>query len=298
MAKILLGCLIGSIPARGVFAVAALLDFIYLAQYTAHNTITLGYLEDALKRFHKYRDYFIQIGVREDFNIPKFHSLLHYIEAIKLFSTTDNYNTEIFERLHIDFAKLGWRASNQWDEFPQMICWLSRQEKIAGFKAYQKEKSSLQARNNSNAMLPIGSHQRTPPISLAKVPNYPGWAFSHIKDKHDAPDFEYYLKQYLNSFTDNPIGQRHLDHASLSFTKVDVYNMFRFHPQGIHDEEEEKDLVKAIPKSEKLPRGRFDTVIALINDKAEATGLEGMIAVSMLINSLIDVAVQAQEWGM
>src|SRR5271156_4932714 len=125
MAKILLGCLVRCMPAQGIAAVIALLDFIYLAQYPAHDSVTLGYLRDALDRFHANREYFIITGVRQNFNIPKFHSLLHYVEAIKLFGTTDNYNMEMFERLHIDFTKHGWRASNQRDEFPQMIQWLS-----------------------------------------------------------------------------------------------------------------------------------------------------------------------------
>ncbi|KAF8868755.1 hypothetical protein CPB84DRAFT_1755779 [Gymnopilus junonius] len=117
MAKILLGCLVGCMPSQGIAAITALLDFIYIAQYPAHNSVTLGYLRDALNRFHQNCQYFITTSVHDDFNIPKFHSLLHYIESIELFGTTDNYNTEMFERLHIDFAKHGWRASNQCDEF-------------------------------------------------------------------------------------------------------------------------------------------------------------------------------------
>jgi hypothetical protein len=87
MAKILLGCLVGVMPKDGILAVTALLDFIYIAQYSAHNSTTLGYLDDALRRFHQHQAYFIKLGVREDFNIPKFHSLLHYIACIKLFGT-------------------------------------------------------------------------------------------------------------------------------------------------------------------------------------------------------------------
>ncbi|KAJ7938111.1 hypothetical protein B0H13DRAFT_2302210 [Mycena leptocephala] len=94
-------------------------------------------MKAALDCWHKNRTYFITAGVRHDFNIPKFHSLLHYIDSIRLFGTTDNYNTEMLERLHIDFAKEGWRASNRRDEFPQMTTWLTRQEKIASFTTYQ-----------------------------------------------------------------------------------------------------------------------------------------------------------------
>jgi hypothetical protein len=59
MAKILLGCLVGVMPQDGILAMAALLDYIYIAQYSAHNSITLGYLEDSLGCFYQHWDYFI-----------------------------------------------------------------------------------------------------------------------------------------------------------------------------------------------------------------------------------------------
>jgi hypothetical protein len=113
MAKILLGCLHNVIAPSGVRAIKSLLDFIYLAQYTTHDESTLGYLQDALAEFHKYKAYFVDVGCRDHLHIPKLHSLLHYIQSIELFETTDNYNTEMFERLHINIAKHGWQATNQ-----------------------------------------------------------------------------------------------------------------------------------------------------------------------------------------
>lgn len=56
MAKILLGCLIGCMPSKGILAITALLDFIYLAQYSTHDSLTLGYMQNALDRFHKNRN--------------------------------------------------------------------------------------------------------------------------------------------------------------------------------------------------------------------------------------------------
>lgn len=88
-------------------------------------------MDEALKIFHQNKSILIDLGIREHLNIPKFHSLLHYIESIHLLGMTDNYNTEAFERLHIDFAKNGWRASNHRDARPQMVHWLNRQEKMA-----------------------------------------------------------------------------------------------------------------------------------------------------------------------
>ena len=39
------------------------------------------------------------MGICSDLNIPKFYSLHHYISSNRLLGTTDNYNTELFERL-------------------------------------------------------------------------------------------------------------------------------------------------------------------------------------------------------
>ncbi|KAI0061563.1 hypothetical protein BV25DRAFT_1870782 [Artomyces pyxidatus] len=125
-ARILLACLAGKLAEPVLLATRTILDFIYLAQY----------MKDALDNHLKHRDIFIQLGLRDDFNVPKFHSLLHYVVSIQRFGTTDNCNTEMFERFHIDFAKGGWRASNHRDERPQMILWLTRREKVAMFTDY------------------------------------------------------------------------------------------------------------------------------------------------------------------
>ncbi|KAI0819805.1 hypothetical protein BC628DRAFT_1400685 [Trametes gibbosa] len=126
----------GVSPARLVRAVRALLDFLYLAQYPAHTSDTLSLLEGALRRFHTNKDVFVQLGIRQHFKLPKLHSLDHYVQSIKLFGTTDNYDTQYTERLHIDFAKDAYRATNHKDEFPQMTIWLERREKMARHEAY------------------------------------------------------------------------------------------------------------------------------------------------------------------
>lgn len=138
MAKILLGCLNGKVAPAAITVFRSILDFIYLAQYPTHDDETLRYMEDALRTFHRHKKILVTLGVREHFNIPKLHSLLHYITSIKLFGTTDNYNTEMFERLHIDYAKEAWRASNHRDECPQMIRWLGRRERMVQFEQYMK----------------------------------------------------------------------------------------------------------------------------------------------------------------
>ncbi|KAI9432531.1 hypothetical protein H4582DRAFT_2113136 [Lactarius indigo] len=98
-----------------VCALRKLLDFLYLAQYP---------------------HIFISLGIRDNFNIPKLHFAKHYCCSIKLFGTTDNFNTEYTERLHIDLAKDAYAATNHKDEFPQMALWLEWKEKMVCHTKY------------------------------------------------------------------------------------------------------------------------------------------------------------------
>ena len=108
-------------PARLIRAVRDLLDFLYLAQYPLHSTETLKLLKDALALWDQNKQIFVDLGVWQHFNnIPKLHFLRHYLLSITLYGTTDNYNTEYTERLHIDLAKDAYRSTNHVDEYTQM----------------------------------------------------------------------------------------------------------------------------------------------------------------------------------
>jgi hypothetical protein len=53
---------------------------------------------------------------------------MHYVTCIRALGSPDGYNTESLERLHIDFAKEAYRASNKRDYMEQMALWLQRHE--------------------------------------------------------------------------------------------------------------------------------------------------------------------------
>jgi len=134
-------------------------------------------------------------GICDNLNIPKFHSLLYYIKSICLFGATDNYNSEMFEQLHIDFAKHDWQASNKHDEFPQMISWLSHQEKIDLFNSYLSG-SELSGLESGQPLHGLSQ------ILVAKFPNYPNKSIENIIKSHQSPAFKSHLKEYLNHFLD------------------------------------------------------------------------------------------------
>ncbi|KAG1816374.1 uncharacterized protein BJ212DRAFT_1446932 [Suillus subaureus] len=98
-----------------------LLDFLYLAQYPYHSSETLHSLDKALDLFHQNKDIFIQLSIHNNFNLPKLHTVHHYHLMITLFGTTDNYNTEYTEHLHIDLAKDAYRTTNHKDNIQKLV---------------------------------------------------------------------------------------------------------------------------------------------------------------------------------
>ncbi|KAJ6489418.1 hypothetical protein DFH09DRAFT_856707, partial [Mycena vulgaris] len=120
-----------------VVAVRGLIDFAYFASLQSHTSKTLDGMRDALNIFHANKQIFIDLnGRKNNFNIPKVHSLDHYEALLRLFGSADGFNTESPERLHIDYAKNAYRASNRKDYIEQMTVWLQRQEAVARFSAY------------------------------------------------------------------------------------------------------------------------------------------------------------------
>jgi hypothetical protein len=90
----------------------------------------------------------------------------HYLDDITLFGTTDNYNTEQTENLHIDMAKNAYCASNRCDEYTQMMIWLECQEKILWHSAFVHSQTEVSAPQSSNIIsMPLESSK--PPLFLA-----------------------------------------------------------------------------------------------------------------------------------
>ncbi|TRM57623.1 hypothetical protein BD626DRAFT_514014 [Schizophyllum amplum] len=295
LARVLLGCLVGALPSRGIEACRGALDFIYYAQYTTHDNDSLSQMQSALDMWEENKSFFVKMGVRDHINIPKFHSLHHYIESIRLFGTTDNYNTELFERLHIDFAKNGWRASNKRDAFPQMIRWLARQEKVVAFSRYissvdgdtpledDDSDDPTTEEGTMHAALPAATAPLSPAlpsnpagivVSIAKHPDKKGVKLSTIESSHCTTGFSLRLKEYLNTFLPRPTTARQVAYATLPFDRLDVYHQFKLRPSSVDDDDDRVQTVKVVPAASQHP-ARFDTVIVLDRANAEAASLQG-----------------------
>jgi hypothetical protein len=273
ISRIILGLIIdiplpgGRSPVRLICAVRAILDFIHLAQYPVHTTVTLQSLNDALQLFHDNKEVFVDLEIRTTFNLPKLHFLTHYAHLITVFGTTDNYNTEYTERLHIDFAKDAYRATNHRDEYPQMTLWLERHEKIQRHVEYMKWRLEppIAPRAKFYPRLIFPRETR-----MTKHPSQKAVPISTIIDSYGATFFRSALAQYVVR-TGNPGATRseiedHLESFTLPISKFPVFHRIKFiSARRFQNETRTIDSVHVQPprknKRHQIVAGRFDTVL-------------------------------------
>ncbi|KAI0063046.1 hypothetical protein BV25DRAFT_1802716 [Artomyces pyxidatus] len=282
----------GVSPIRLVRAVRAMLDFLYLAQYPSHSTETLGYLDDTLSRFHANKAVFELVGVRDNFNFPKLHSLLHYSPSIRLFGTTDNYNTEASERLHIDYAKDAYRSTNHKDAYPQMTKWLERKEKVLAHERFVQWRIT-EAERTAAAPNPTVAPPSTAPLTpsqprihIARYPNVKSAKFNVLRDQYGAVDFEPAFYNMIMQIRNPELSTRYLsrqpiEEKTLPFRSVAVYHNVKFwnrDPQEREQAPDTRDSAHARPAYKdtrgRAVGGRFDTVLIDMGDGGES-GVEG-----------------------
>ncbi|QRV83905.1 plasma membrane ATPase 4 [Ceratobasidium sp. AG-Ba] len=146
MAKVLLP-VIADCNHEVVQAARSILDFVYLAHSSSLTDSEIEAMEKALRIFHEHKYVFRQSGAlstKKGFHaIPKIHMISHYSHIIRKLGTPDGYNTETSERLHIDFAKLGYRASNKVNATKQMALYIQRIEALAMHASYLDEQARI-----------------------------------------------------------------------------------------------------------------------------------------------------------
>ena len=115
-----------------VQAMHAFLEFCYLARRDVHDTHSLTALDDALQRFHHHREIFRTSGVRANgFNLPRQHSLIHYVKLIRAFGAPNGLCSSITESKHIKAVKEPWRRSSRFKALGQMLLTNQRLDKLA-----------------------------------------------------------------------------------------------------------------------------------------------------------------------
>jgi hypothetical protein len=296
MQRVFLAVLAGAVSAQVLTVVKSLIDFFYYAQFQSHTSTTLDRLQSSLDTFHAHKDILINLGVREHFNIPKLHSLQHYVDAIRALGSLDGYNTEAPERLHIDFAKKAYRSSNKRDYTIQMTVWLQRQEAFALRHSYLDWLSNALASptyedDNSDDEEDVPSARlddltvQLPPTTLPataytipKAASFPDVTILQLETIHGAVDFIPAFSRFLSKFFPT---------CSITPSRYDrfpVYKQlsFRMAANRYISQKLRTCRMRAIPAT--LGKGRtpgnpahFDTVLVIENpgEYTASSGLQG-----------------------
>ncbi|KAG1837870.1 hypothetical protein C8R48DRAFT_622582, partial [Suillus tomentosus] len=135
--KVFLPAITGLVPDQMVRAISAFMDFCYLARRSTLSEADLDALDDALARFHKERNIFIDSGVMPDrISLPRQHALMHYRTLIELYGAPNGLCSSITESKHIKAVKKPWRCSNCHLPLGQMLLINQRLDKLAAFKSH------------------------------------------------------------------------------------------------------------------------------------------------------------------
>ena len=318
MQRIFAGLLIGAVQPAALRTAVAVIDFIYYSQLQVHTSKTLESLQKALEAFHKNKNMFVAEGIREHFNIPKIHVMVHYVAAVKSRGTLDGYNTESPERLHIDYAKEAYRASNKKEYIRQMTVWLGRQEAVARFRAYLDYVITLdpsitldpippddETHDNQDDMEEFMPHDPGPTIpthSVAIKPAFPHTDFNTLTTQFKATHFIPALSKYIRRIIPPPaipILPNLVDRFDVyrRITILQPSNPAAGFPTSV-------DRVRATPSVPAKGRckavpAHFDTVLVRMADNNENMHFKETFLEGKFINSLTCVvSYQENELGL
>ena len=283
----------GHPTARLICAVRAITDFLYIAQSTVQTTSSLSAMREALQSFHENKQIFVELGIRSDFQIPKLHSLDHYVTAAMEFGSFDNSDTQYTERLHIDMTKDAYRATNHKDEYPQMTLWLERKEKMQKHADHVKWRLT---RTTHSTQLPA------PPLvpglrderrqKLPKHPSKTRVSFETLAAQHGAKAFLVALQRYVLSLTQQELRGRAFEAVSewlnLGFNSVPVYYRLKFvRTDPFTGDISTVDSVHVQPtrvgKYEHALPSRFDTALVRVKDHDNAISFVRGTSVHVLL---------------
>jgi hypothetical protein len=133
----------GHVPPNITRTLRAFLEFCYTVREDFLTEHSLEQLKDAVSRFHLYREVFISSGVREDFLMPRQHSIMHYHSLIRLFGAPNGLCSSITESKHIRAVKEPWRRSNRNEALGQILVTNQRLDQLAAARTDFSQRGML-----------------------------------------------------------------------------------------------------------------------------------------------------------
>ena len=133
----------GHVPQEIIRTFRAFLEFCYLVHRNVITESTLAAIEDALARFHTYREVFRDTEVITTFSLPRQHSMKHYPYLIRQFGAPNGLCSSITESKHIKAVKRPYRRTNRFQALGQMLVINQRLDKFAAARADFEKRGML-----------------------------------------------------------------------------------------------------------------------------------------------------------
>lgn len=127
-------------------AISSFLEFCYLVRRNTIDEACLAAIRSALDSFHEHRQIFVLLGVRKEgeaFNLPRQHSMRHYVDSVREFGAPNGLCSSITESAHIAAVKQTYRRSSRYKALGQMLVSNERIEKLKSLRRTLSAQGSL-----------------------------------------------------------------------------------------------------------------------------------------------------------
>jgi hypothetical protein len=146
------------LPKKIIGAISAFLEFCYIVRHSVVMEKTLDDLNNALTRFHDCRTVFQEEGIRtKGFTLPRQHSMVHYLDMIRLFGAPNGLCSSITEAKHIKAVKEPWRRSNHNKPLKQILLTNQRLDKLSAARIEFTRRGLLEEARLGASLARIGS---------------------------------------------------------------------------------------------------------------------------------------------
>ncbi|KAF9489865.1 hypothetical protein BDN71DRAFT_1400860 [Pleurotus eryngii] len=290
--KVFIPAIAGRVPDEMVAAIRSFTEFCYMVRRSVISQHTITSIRTVLNEFHQHRAVFKELGIRDDFNLPRQHSIFHYPHLIEEFGAPNGLCSSITENKHIKAIKKPWRRSSRHKALQQILMTNQRLDKLAASRIYFESYGMLV---NPNAK-PPPEDPPTPDngpthgeaiaetiLAKRKDRSYPH-LLQELGPTIGHPELERLVREFLydqvhchRNDNDLPTSS-HLLPSLPVHTKVNVYPsaISTFYApsdfsgtEGMHHER-----IRAMPKWHNDIGGRYDTVF--LSNGSGDTGFRGL----------------------
>ena len=162
----------GHLPPDVVRTIRSFLEFYYIARRDIITEDDLDKLQNAISRFHTYRQVFSIVRGEKGFSLPRQHSMVHYPALIRLFAAPNGVCSSLTESKHIRVVKEPWRRSSRNQALFQMLTTNQRLDQLAAARVDFTKRGMLNGTLMESVLATSACDIHFPSILLTKFPRF------------------------------------------------------------------------------------------------------------------------------